>query len=120
MTKKSKSKRTVEKKEDIIRIFNVSDRLILGSLLPKESSIIEMILVKSIKEKIVFSQEELDKLDIRKVGIDSIVCNENVVRDKKISFTEAESELMKSHINMLDSQKKISSDQLSICLKLKE
>jgi hypothetical protein len=99
--------------------LTIKDRVVMPSLYPKESNIVNQILVKDIKEKVELTQPELKEIDFKPMGT-HYSWDMKKAKDKKVDFTEAELDLLKNEIDKLDKEKKITQDILPLCLKIRE
>lgn len=97
--------------------LSIKDRLTIASLYPQQSNIVEQVIVKDIKKKVDLSQSEFKEINL-KVSEGKYTWN-NKAKDKEVDFTESELSLLKSQIDKLDKEKKITQDILSLCLKIK-
>ena len=98
--------------------LSVKDRIIIPGLYPELSNIIEQVLVKDIKEKVDLSQSEFKTIEFRKYGGKYIWDNEKA-KDKEVDFTESELNLLRTQIDKMDKEKKITQEILSLCLKIR-
>ena len=100
-------------------ILTFKDRLLLATILPRASDLLTQVLIRDISKKIEFSQEEL--LQSGFVS-DEKGCkwSQELSKDKKIEFTKAEIELLKSSVDGLDKEKKVTPENLDVCLKIRE
>ena len=99
--------------------FAIKDRLIVSLLYPKESDFITQILVKDLRGKLDFTQEEITELDF-KVTKDGYQWNQKGEKITHIEFTDKELELLKDGVKRLDEEKKISQDNLALCKKIQD
>ena len=98
--------------------LTIMDRLVIQGLYPSEGNIITQVLVKDIQDKIEFTQEEIKESDLKSVS-GGYKWNKDKVIEKEIKFTEAEIELLKAQIDVLDKGKKITQHNLELCLKIR-
>lgn len=99
--------------------LSLHDRLNLRNLFPKKSNIIIAVLIRDMAEKIKISQTEMDDVNMKfKDG--KIVWKDIDVPDTTFLFTNAEIQLLKDEVALLDRQNKITQDILAVCLKIKE
>jgi len=45
--------------------MNIKNRIVLMNILPTEGTLTDMIIIKELKEKLNFSQEEIEKREIK-------------------------------------------------------
>ena len=99
--------------------LSTKDRLIMSGLYPRESNIIDQVLIKDIKIKVDLTQSEFKAIDFKIVG-DKYTWNNKKGKDKEIDFTAAELNLLRTQIDKMDKEKKITQEILSLCLRIKE
>jgi len=97
--------------------LTILERLIFGVLYPKEGTRITQVLVKDIKKKVEFSQEEFKELEFKATD-EGYTWKQDKVKDIDYTFTKAELELLKEEVKKLDTQKKITQENLSLCDKI--
>lgn len=96
-------------------VLDIKDRLNMLGLLPKESDRIEQIIIKNILNKVEINQEEMKEINLKKEG------NQwkwDSVKGKEIVFTEIEFDVIKKSIDKLDKDKKITQENLPLCVKI--
>ncbi len=99
--------------------LEVKDRLLIRSVLPQEGSLLEQTVARDIDTKIAFSQKEL--LDIKlKQQDERIVWDQAVDRSIEVEFTDAEIGMLKECVEKLDKDKKVTLDNIDLCVKIKE
>lgn len=92
---------------------------LMNSLLPKESNIVNQVLVEQIIKKTKIDQKEIEKTGLNfndKVG--GYFIENNI--DKEIELSVKEITLLQKEIEILDKKNKITQQLLSVCLKIKE
>lgn len=100
--------------------LTVKDRILIPEILPESGNMVEMIIVRSIQQKVSLTAKDIDYYDI-KVGE-----NGNTTWDGEkdtgtdIEFENSEIGVLKDAYKKLDSEKKITSRNFDLCLKLKE
>ena len=104
--------------------LSVAERIILPELLPEQGSMINMLLVKHIREKIEFSSAEIGDFNLRgeeqKDGTCRFKWNPEKAIDVKFHFEKPEIDFLKAQVDRLDSEGNITSNNLALCLKIKE
>jgi hypothetical protein len=98
--------------------MSVKDRLSISGVLPTEGDIITMTVTKDILDKVKISQAEGTEIELERLG-GGFKWNDEKAKDSEIQFTKAETEVMVSHIQLLDKQKKITLELLPLCEKIK-
>lgn len=118
MAKPKASQNKAKDVESVKRMLGIKDRFAINLLLPKEDNIINLMLVRDIATKVQFTQAEFKKYGIESQGDGNYKWPDDTHK-KSISFTAAEIELLKRQIDLMDKQKKITPDLLSLCLELR-
>ena len=99
--------------------LSVKDRILLIAFLPKEGDLLTQILVKDVRNKTELTQKELLDCDFKVVD-SGYVWDDKKAKNKVVDFTGKELELLKSGVERLDKENKITQDILELCLKIKE
>lgn len=100
-------------------VLSVKERFLMGVLYPRESDLVTQILVKDIKSKAEISQKEMKMIDFKQVST-GFQWDVKKAKDKNVDFTEAEVNLLKEQVERLDKEKKITTELVDLCLKIKE
>lgn len=89
------------------------DRLLLEWLMPTKWSFEDLILVEDIKKKVVFSQKEVEETNLRTTekGLTRDIAKD---KDKKIIFTETESNFITKLLKELSEKKELTKDHLGL------
>lgn len=95
----------------------IQDRIVINYLFPEFGNIEEQTIVKSIQNKMSFTKEEAEEIDLKQEN-DIFSWNKAIVKD--IDFNDQEIEFLKKQIDRLDKEKKINQTLVNLCLKLKE
>jgi len=95
--------------------LTIKDRIVINAFYPLQTNLIEQILVRDIKTKVDFNQEELAKYKIVAKG-DGMTWEGNDKFD--IEFTDKELELLNKQVGELDKKNKITQDIVALCLKI--
>lgn len=98
--------------------FGIKDRIQIGVLFPKQGNLVEQTLVRDISKKMVLSQAEMKEIEF-KAAEHGYRWNEKKAKDKEIELTEAELGFLKEQVVRIDGEKKIDSNILELCLKIK-
>ena len=91
--------------------LNVKNRLLLPELLPKKDSMVTMLVVKGILDKINFTTSEQKKFGFSNDN-GRIVWKNDISKD--FSFTDTELKVIKDAIKGLDDKKEVSLDMLDL------
>lgn len=97
--------------------LTVKDRLVLPSLYPEKGDIKTQVLVRDIKQKVEFTQDEVVSMNLRQEG-QAYLWDGNP--EMEVDFTEAEIELLKAQAERLSDQGDITQDNLDLVLKIQE
>ena len=98
--------------------LSVKERLVLRNILaPQQSSLEDMIRIKSINDQIVLSSKDLDDIKYATVGNRSD-WDETKDPFKDIKLEKGEIELLKSIVAIIDREKKVTQDSLELCQKI--
>jgi hypothetical protein len=101
--------------------LNLTDRLLIGNLLPEADNITNMLIKKSILDKVALSEPEIVEADFKVITLtDKAQYTWKVGINKEIEFSDIELSLLKEQINILDSKKAITDNILELCIKIKE
>jgi hypothetical protein len=94
--------------------LNVLQRILLFSVLPKEGTLLTMKTLKGLKEKVMFSEEDVKLYDIHQ---EDEQFRWDSSKDEPVEFdiTEGEIKLVTAGLKELDSQGKITEQYLSLC-----
>lgn len=102
--------------------LSVSDRINFSTFFPDKGDLISLRLIRDIKEKIDFTQEEIVKLNLQahKTPQGSTMYTWNVDEEfiKSVEFTIKEIEMIQEQISLLDQRKEISFDILDLVEKI--
>ena len=103
--------------------LSVLERFVIGTLLPREGSLLDLKAAENIRMATGFSEEDLAKLDIKEVtqgdkkmtqwspeGVEAIGL-------LKLEFTGPQTKLLVDALQKLNSDKKLTADHLSLCEK---
>lgn len=98
--------------------LNVKDRLMFNSLFPQQGDLIAQTLIRDITKKVALTQDEIKEVEL-KVTANGFNWNNEKAVPKDVTFTEAELEFIKQQVERLDREKKITQDNLDLCMKIK-
>ncbi len=98
--------------------LNVEERLSIAQFLPKEGSLSEQLIGKSVLEKCMITKEERKELRFDALYRDRIDPETDFTAD--IELSEEEFELIYSDFLQKDREKKINSTNVSLALKIRE
>lgn len=90
----------------------------MPELFPERGGILEMILVKSITDKVALTSKEITDFSIVQEG-DSIKWNQSKDTGVEIEFEKSEIELLKKQVQEMDDNKNITMRTFDLCMKIK-
>ncbi len=120
---RKKPKATQNKAEDVEGVkmeLSIKDRLtMMNSLMPKEGDIISLTISRDVRAKLELSQAEIKRIGLESTEGGGLKWKEDSTK-KKVKFTNAEMEILRTQVNDLDKRKKITSELLSVCLMIRK
>lgn len=99
-------------------ILTIRDRIVMPELFPERGGMLEMILVKSIADKVALTSKEITDFSIVQEG-DSIKWNQSKDTGVEIEFEKSEIELLKKQVQEMDDNKNITMRTFDLCMKIK-
>lgn len=90
----------------------------MPELFPERGGMLEMILVKSITDKVTLTSKEITDFSIVQEG-DSIKWNQSKDTGVEIEFEKSEIELLKKQVQEMDDNKNITMRTFDLCMKIK-
>ena len=99
-------------------ILTIKDRIVMPELFPERGGMLEMILVKSIADKVALTSKEITDFSIVQEG-DSIKWNQSKDTGVEIEFEKSEIELLKKQVQEMDDNKNITMRTFDLCMKIK-
>ena len=100
-------------------VLSVKDRLMLQGVLPQSGDLISQTIVKDIQDKIRITQQEMTEGEFR-AEKESIMWNPLKVKEVEFDFTNAEVNTLKDAVKKLDEEKKITMENIELCLKINQ
>ena len=100
-------------------VLSVKDRLMLQGVLPQSGDLISQTIVKDIQDKIRITQQEMTEGEFR-AEKESIMWNPLKVKEVEFDFTNAEVNTLKDAVKKLDEEKKITMENIEMCLKVNQ
>lgn len=98
--------------------LSLKERLVISELLPQQGSITEQITARAIIKKVEITSDEVDKWEIRDIER-GVVWNAAKAEDLEYELNKTELQLLKSGVEKLDKEKKITQGNLDLCQKVK-
>lgn len=92
--------------------MDIKNRIVLMNILPTEWTLTDMIIIKELKEKLNFSQEEIEKREIKTNENWSISWKE--WEDKTINFSEIEKIIINKTLKDLDVKWKVTEQHIEL------
>lgn len=99
-------------------ILTLKDRLTIPNLLPISGGMIEMILVKSISDKIALTPGDIETYGVKQED-DIIKWDSSKDTGVEIGFAASEIELLKKQVQEMDANKNITMQTFDLCMKIK-
>ena len=100
-------------------ILTIKDRIVFFNLFPREANIVDQLVIQDINDKIKLSPDEREKINFR-VENNQAAWSNNKLKDMDVKFLNPELTLLKSFVEKLDKEKKITMEILDLCLKIRE
>ena len=98
--------------------LNIQERLVFNELLPASGDLLQQSLVKDLLEKVFITPEEAKKVNMKTE--DNVITWEDRSYQKKVAFTPFELKFLKQRVKILDSEKKVTQNNLSLFKKIEE
>ena len=93
--------------------LKVIERINISNICPPKDNIERLITRKSILEKVDFTPEESEKINLKLEG-NKYTWKEDTPSEKKIEFSEVEMSYLKSCITELSNKKELHADMISL------
>ena len=93
--------------------LNVSERLSLMGIMPKEDNFVRLKLIRRLVDKVGLSATEITQFGLKQEGM-QVTWNEEGKSDKEMEFEEAEVDLIKAELKKLDEQKKLTQQLFTV------
>ncbi len=91
------------------------EKIMIGNILPAEGNIKTLIIIKDIKKKIELTQEDITNYGVEVMSDGRVKWNEEGTKvEFEIEFTELEKGEVKSVLQKMDKEKKLTVDHLSL------
>jgi hypothetical protein len=102
--------------------LSIKERLEMPALFPRESSYAEQLIFKIIADKILLTDEEQKAINITPLPNGGIQWDAEKAKplDKDIPLADVEIGMLKSQVDRLDRERKITLGILELCKKIKE
>lgn len=113
-------KRSQKKQQEVVTPLELTlaERIFLGSSLPKKGSYHSLIAADAIEKKLNFSDEEIEKFEIKTVG-NSVHFNEKGVKAKfKMEFDSPQMHVLKLTLQSLSQKEELDKSLMNIYKKV--
>lgn len=121
MKEKEMSEENKESRKSVSLNLNAVERNIFGGFIPEEGSMLQMLIAKTLKDKISITAEELVALEFREEPGRAIwnpkLALEHIVT---FDFTETELKVLKDSIDKLSEKNKLTLENVELANKIKE
>lgn len=94
--------------------FSVKNRLLLNSLLPREGSLLNLKLLRVLREELSFSEEEHKDLNIRQEN-DMVIWNMELDIEKEIEVPDSLKKVILDTLKKMDKEEKLADDHVELC-----
>lgn len=98
-------------------ILSISERIALPMLIPKTGNMIEIMLMKDLRNKLDFTPEEITDCGIKMDG-EFIRWDKDTATD--IQLSPEQISILKSQVKILDESKQITENILDLCVKINQ
>ena len=102
--------------------LDFKERLVFNGILPDSGNIIDMTIRKDLLEKVILTQGELVKSEIKETEEGGYKWDDKKVEsfNKTIDLTKAEMTYLKKCVKQLDDEGKVNQDLLPLCIKVND
>lgn len=99
--------------------MTIKDRIVVVDLLPEQGGMIDMILAKSVSDKVALTAREITDFSVVQEG-NSVKWDQTKDTGVEICFEASEVEMLKKRVQELDEQKSITMRTFDLCMKIKD
>ena len=99
--------------------LQIVDRLNFAALFPEQGDLVSQILVKGIKEKVEVTSEEANEIQLKQIGT-QLQWDATKAKEKDIQFNDAELKFLKEQVARLDTEKKVTPDNVGLCVAIQD
>ncbi len=93
--------------------MKIFERVVLLQLLPEQGNLTTILIVRKLREKLSFTEEEHKEFNLRQEGERLLWDNEKDI-DKEIEFGEKEKDIIVESLKKLNSEKSLTEKHLSL------
>jgi len=94
--------------------LNVLERLVIGELLPKETSFANWKIINDLKQQLAPTEEELKAINARPTEDGQIIADWNAVPEKEIVFGEVTEKFIVDALKKMDAESKLLPEHISV------
>jgi len=94
--------------------LNILERLVLGNMLPKETSFANWKIFNDLKNELAPTEAELKAIDARPSADGGTLANWDAVPEKEITFGEVTEKIIVDALKKLDSESKLLPEHISL------
>ena len=95
--------------------LSVKDRLVLLNILPEQSSLATLRIVRELREGLSFSEEEHQATTMRNLDDGRLMWEEGMVPDKEIEIGPKAASVIRDALAKLDQSDELTMDHLDMC-----
>jgi len=102
--------------------LDIKERLVFTDIFPAQSTLENARLIRDMTEKVEFSPEEGNAIELKTAGNQYHWNKEKAkeILDKDVFFSKHELEYLKDRVDIISKEEKVSQSNLSLCNKIKE
>ena len=94
--------------------LNVKERLVVGMLLPKETSFVKWKIFNDLRNDLSLTEEEIKTIDMKDVPTGGVNANWDAVPEKEVVFGEIAEKAVIDALKKLDAQEKLLPEHISL------
>lgn len=91
--------------------LTIKDRIVLLTLLPRHGGLIELQTIKGLIQVLEFTSQEIEEYQLRDTD-NGVLWNKDKEKEKEITFTDAQINLIKKSINEADKNRTLTLEML--------
>ena len=98
-----------------MRNLSVLNRILILSVLPKEGDLLTIKMLKNLKDKLNFSENEVKEFELRFVEGGNFIWNSTKAIDIEYELTDGEMKLISDGLKEVAKSKKLTEQHLELC-----
>jgi len=98
--------------------LSIAERLHFTELLPRAAGIIEMEIIRGLKERVRFTPKEIDEFELRDLRNGSVVWDGSKAKLREFRFEDSEIKLIKKGVQILDKEERVTDEILDLAKKI--